>query len=132
MHSFFNKGNIGNDITRLNGIFVTHIEFLNKLHKLLVLTSCPEIESIIRSILKDTNDIDEVIQIKGPGTLKALIIYKDCITAIYDILPWTILEFETLHVVHGLHQRSIITGKNVIHGGNIDLGCSWCQGHQFQ
>ena len=53
----------------------------------------------IISNLKHENDIAKVLCLKLSGTLKALIINQYCITEICDILPRTILKFETLHVV---------------------------------
>ena len=85
--SFLNKETIGNDITSLHDIFVTHKRFLNKLHNLLVLLSLPDMESRIRSILKDANYIAKVIGIKGSVILKALHIYQDSITTICDPPP---------------------------------------------
>ena len=132
MHSFLNKGTVGNYLIRLHEICVTHTKFLNKLHKLLVLLSLPYMEYIIRSILKDVNDIAKVIGPKGSGTLDELRFYQDFITAICDILPRKILEFDTLCVVQIFHQRSIIIGKNGNHCGDIDLGSGCFWRHQFQ
>ena len=127
-----NKGTIGNDIIRSHDIFVTHTKFLDKIHNLLVFLSLPEMESRIRSILKYVNCTSKVLGIKGSSTLKAFSIYQDCITVICDILPRMILEFEFLHVVQSLHQVSIRIVKSGSHGGYIDIGSGFCQGHQFK
>ena len=84
--------------------------------------SHPYMESIIISILKYANDIANVLGLKGYSTIKALSIYQYCIAEICDILPWTILEFETLHVLQSPHQIITRIGKNSNHGGDIDLG----------
>ena len=86
-HSFLNKGTIGTDIIRLYEIFVTQTKFLNKLHNLLVVLSCPDMESRIINILKDKNDTAEVIGLKGSVIIKAIRIYQDYLTEICDILP---------------------------------------------
>ena len=132
MHSFLNKGTVGNYLIRLHEICVTHTKFLNKLHKLLVLLSLPYMEYIIRSILKDVNDIAKVIGPKGSGTLDELRFYQDFITAICDILPRKILEFDTLCVVQSTQQIIIITRKNSNHGGDTYLSYSCFHWHQFQ
>ena len=88
-------------------------------------------ESRIRSILKDANDIAKMLRIKISGTLKALRIYQYFITSICAILPWTILEFDTLHVVQSIHQRIIRSINNGNHGGNIDLGSGCFHRNQF-
>ena len=80
-------------------ILVTHTKPLNKIRNLLVIMSCLDMESSIISILKDASDIAKVLEIKGSGTLKMLIIYQDCSTSICGILLHMILVFETFQVV---------------------------------
>ena len=130
MHSFLYKVTMVNDIIRFHEIFITHTKLPNKLHNLLVLIICPWIESRIRILHKDANYIVKVLGINGSDTRKALIIYQGYITEIYDILPRMILEFDTLRVNKSLHQVIIIIGDNGSHGGNIDLGYSFCRRHQ--
>ena len=64
----------------------------------------------VRIILKDAGDLSQVLRIKVPGTLKALIIYQDYSAAICNIIPWTSIEFETLHVGNSLLQIIIKVG----------------------
>ena len=89
-------------------------------------------ESRIRITLEKANDIAEFLMIKRSGTLKAISIYQDCITEICEILPWIILEFETLHVAQSIHKIGIRIGNNGSYYGDIDLGSDLCQWQQFQ
>ena len=107
-------------------------KFLNKLNNLLVLLSRSEMEYRIISIIKYTNNISKVIGFEGYVTIKVLSIYQYCTTAIYDIIPRIILDFETLNVVQIINQRVIRTINNGNHSGDIELKSGCCQRHQFQ
>ena len=72
MFSLLNTEIFGNKLLRLSGILITPIEFLNKLHNLIVLMNWPEIKSRIRIILKYATHIEEVAGLKGSINLKAL------------------------------------------------------------
>ena len=67
------------------------------------------------------NDIYEVLGFKGYGNLKALHIYQDCITTIFDIPHRIILEFYTLLVVQSIHQKIIIIWENSSHRVEFNL-----------
>ena len=71
-HIFLDKVLINNDILRLHEILVTDMNFINKLHNLLIFLSFPEMESRIIIILKYVGDIANMLGLKGSGTLKAL------------------------------------------------------------
>ena len=75
----------------LHDIVATHTQFLNKLHNLIILLSFSDMESRIRSILKDVSDIANVLRLKGSDTLKLLGIYQYLIIKICEIILWMIL-----------------------------------------
>ena len=85
-----------------------------------------EMESGNRSIPIYMSDIDEVLDLKGSGTIKAIRDYQYFSTSFCDIIPQMILEFETLQMVQSLLQRSIRTGNNCSRGDDIDLRSICC------
>ena len=91
-----------------------------------------EMESGNRSIPIYMSDIDEVLDLKGSGTIKAIRDYQYFSTSFCDIIPQMILEFETLQIVQIILQIIIRIGNNWIHGNNIYLRSSSCQWHQSQ
>ena len=108
------------------------MNFINKLHNLLIFLSFPEMESRIIIILKYVGDIANMLGIKGSGTFKALRIYQDCRTLLCNNIPRTIHDFETLQMVQSLLQRSIRIEKNCINGGDRDLRSSLFHRQQFK
>ena len=81
--------------------------------------SFPEMEYMIRIILKYMINIAKVLGLKGCGTLKAISIYQFFSASFCNILPKTILEFETLQMIQSLLQRIIRIGNNCSNGGDI-------------
>ena len=106
-HFLLKKKLIVNDILYLHKIIITHMEYLNKIHNLLVFLNVLYKKPRIRDYIKYASDIAEVLGIKGHGTLKAIIIEQNCITAICNVLSWITIYLDIIQIFKSLIQSTI-------------------------
>ena len=100
MCSFLHKEPIGYEILVLYDIHVTHTNLQDEIFNLPVPLNKPKKKYGDIIIFKDAINIPELFILEGSSTIKALRIYQDYSTEIFNVIPMITIEFDTIKIVN--------------------------------